>query len=118
MHRFERGITVLLALMAIVLDTWAFVSRCPASPPVNISTLAFGVIVQAVAVGFPLVRGAWFESASVKHGVTIITLALMLFVGSVMIMRYSVLYSDAIGKPNYFRSIGLACRSPGKASMD
>jgi hypothetical protein len=110
---FERGIAALLALMAIVVDTWAFVLRCPASPTVNISTLAFGIIVQAIAVGFPLVRGAWFESASVKHGLTIITLALMLFVGSVVIIRYSVLYSDAIGKPNYFRSMGLACRSSG-----
>jgi hypothetical protein len=113
MHRLERSITAFLALTAVVLDIWAFVVRCPASPAVNISTLCFGLIVQAIAVGFPLVRGAWFESASVKHGLTIITLALMLFVGSVMIIRYSVLYSDAIGKPNYFKSIGLACRSSG-----
>jgi hypothetical protein len=113
MRRFERGIAVLLALMAIVLDTWAFASRCPASPPVNMSALAFGAIVQAVAVGFPLVHGAWFESASAKQGATTITLSLMLFVGSVMIIRNSVLYSDAIGKPNYFRSLGLACRSSG-----
>jgi hypothetical protein len=117
MHRPERCITALLALMAVVLDIWTFGLRCPASPAVNISTLSFGLIVQAIAVGFPLVRGAWFQSASVKHGLKIIALALMLFVGSVIIIRYSVLYSDAIGKPNYFKSMGLACRSSGKASV-
>jgi hypothetical protein len=117
MQRFERGITALLALIAVVLDTWAFVSRCPASPTVNVSTLFFGLVVQVIAVGFPLVRGAWFESASVKHGLTIITLALMLFIGSAMIVRYSVLYSDAIGEPNYFRSVGLACRSSGDSPV-
>ena len=113
MQRLEYGTTVLLMLIALALDVWAFMSRCPASPIVNVSTLSFGILVQAIAVGLPLVRGVWLQSATVKHGLTIITLALVLFVGSVMAIRYSVLYSDAIGKPNYFKSAGLACRLSG-----
>ena len=110
MNKLDQCITALLALVAVTFDVWAFMSRCPASPGVNVSTLSFGLIVQAISVGAPLARGAWFESASVKHGLTFLALALVLFVGSVMAIRYSVLYSDAIGKPNYFKSSGLACR--------
>ena len=113
MHRLEYCTTTFLAVVAVALDIWAFMSRCPASPSVNVSTLSFGLVVQAVAVGFPLVRGAWFETASAKHRLKVITLALVLFVGSVMAIRYSVLYSDAIGQPNYFKSAGLACRLSG-----
>src|SRR5437868_1463018 len=113
MHRLEYCTAAFLAVVAIALDIWAFMSRCPASPAVNVSTLSFGLVVQAIAISFPLVRGAWFETASEKHGLKIIALALVLFVGSVMAIRYSVLYSDAIGKPNYFKSAGLACRLSG-----
>jgi hypothetical protein len=100
--------------MAVVVDIWIFGSRCSASPAVSLSTLAFGLLVQAIAVGFPLVRGAWFETAPVKHGLRIIMLALVLFVGSLVLIRYSVLYSDAIRKPNFFKSAGLACRATAK----
>ncbi len=41
-------------------------------------------------------------------------LALVLFTGSLVMIRYSVLYSDAIGKPNFFKSAGLACRALAK----
>ena len=113
MQRLEYVATALLGVGAVALHLWAFASRCAASPAVNVSTLAFGFVVQAFAVGLSLVRGAWFESATAKHGLKIIALAIVLFVGSVMVIRYSVLYSDAIGKPNYFKSAGLACRSSG-----
>jgi len=102
-----------MALLALIFDVWAFKSRCPASPEVNASTLCFGLIVQAIAVGLPLARNAWFDSASERQGFKVIAGAIVLFVGSVLAVRYSLLYSDAIGKPNYFRSAGLACRVAG-----
>ena len=113
MRRFEYSVAALLALSAVALDVWAVSSRCAASPEVNISILCFGLFIQAFAVGLPLVRGAWSYGASAKLGLKVIAGALVLFVGSVLAIRYSLLYSDAIGKPNYFRSAGLACRSPG-----
>ena len=109
MRRFEYGIAVLLALAGVGFDAWAFISRCPSSPAVSIPVLSFGLLVQAIAVGLPLVREVWFQSATAKHGAKAIIVALGLFVGSAMMIRSSVLYSDAIGKPNYFKSAGLAC---------
>jgi len=102
-----------MALLALTFDIWAFKSRCPASPEVNISILCFGLVVQAIAIGLPLVRAAWFDTASERHGFKVVMGAIILFVGSILAVHYSVLYSDAIGKPNYFRSAGLACRSAG-----
>jgi len=113
MENFERNVAVLTALLALAFDVWAFKSRCPASPEVNVSILFFGLIIQAIAVALPLVRVAWFDSASDRQGLKVVGCAIILFVWSVLAVRYSVLYSDAIGKPNYFRSAGLACRVAG-----
>ena len=111
MLKLEYFSMAVLAAVAVVIDTWIFTARCSASPAVNVSILSFGFMIQAIAVGIPLVRGAWFDSASAKNGLKAIGGALILFVGSVMVVRESVLYPDKIGQPNYFRSAGLACQT-------
>ena len=111
MHRLEYLSMVVLAAVAIAFDGWVFSARCSASPAINVSTLSFGFMIQVIAVGIPLVRGAWFDSASAKNGLKAIGGALILFVTSLMVVRESVLYSDKIGQPNYFRSAGLACQA-------
>ena len=113
MNRFDYGFAALLAVVGVALDAWAFISRCPASPTINVSILCFGLLVQATAVAFPVIRGSLFETSSLKHELGFICVMSVLFLGSVLVIRYSVLYSDAIGKPNYFKSAGLACRLAG-----
>jgi hypothetical protein len=109
MRKLEYCTAIILALLAVALDVWLFRSRCLASPEINPSTLSLGLLIQATAVGLPLLRTAWFDSASAAHGLKILGAALILFVGSAQAIRYSVLYSDKIGQPNYFKSVGLRC---------
>jgi len=113
MQRLSYFVTVVLAIAAIALDAFAFSSRCSASPGVNLSLLIFGAVVQAVAIGFPLVFGLEFAGDPPRRWLAVIGMALLLLVGGSLAFRYSALYSDAIGQPNYFRSAGLACRSAG-----
>jgi hypothetical protein len=113
MQRIGYFVAALLALAALTLDTLAVTSRCSASPGINISILLFGLAVQAVAVSFPLVFWAILANEPPRRGVAVIGMSLVLFVGGSLAFRYSALYSDAIGKPNYFKSAGLACHRAG-----
>jgi hypothetical protein len=104
-----RKFSLLLAAVLAALDVLAFVSRCSASPGVNISIMFFGLVVQTVAVSFPLFLDSVIGTISMRHRQLFIALTLMLFVGGAMAVRYAVLYSDAIGKPNYFISASHVC---------
>ena len=113
MQRLSYFVAALLAFAALAFDLFAFSSRCSASPGVNVSLLFFGAVVQAVAVGFPIAFGSAFASGPPRRWLAIIGMSLLLFVGGSLAFRYSALYSDAIGQPNYFKSASLACRSAG-----
>ena len=102
-------VVAVLAFAALALDIVAFSSRCAASPAVNVRILLFGLAVQSLAVCFPLIFGGPFTNE--KRGVAIAGMALLLFVGGSLAFRYAAMFSDAIGQPNYFKSVGLACRN-------
>lgn len=113
MARLNLIVSVLLALVGLALDILAFTSRCSMSPPINISMMLLGVIIQVVAVGFPIYFGRPYADDPPRRGVAIIGFALVIFVAGAMAFRYSVLLPDAIGKPNGYRSASLACRHSG-----
>ena len=111
MGKLNIYVAVLLAFGAAVADVFGFASRCSLSPAVNVPLLLLGLVLQATAVGYPLFFGAPFAGELSKRGFRIIGMSLLIFVAGSLAFRYSAQFSDAIGKPNYFRSAGLACRN-------
>lgn len=102
-------VAVLLAIAALALDILAFTSRCTLSPGVNVSLMIFGAVVQTVAICFPIAYGIIIVTDLPRRGAAIIGMAVLMFVGGSMAFRYAVLYPDAIGQPNFYRSASLKC---------
>jgi hypothetical protein len=102
-------VAVLLALVAATLDVLALATRCPVSPGVNVPLLLLGLVLQATAVAFPVFFGQPFADELSKRGLAIVGMALLIFTAGSLAFWYSAQFSDVIGKPNYFRSVGLAC---------
>ena len=119
MRKLNITVAALLTLAAIALDIFALTSRCTASPKVNVSILLFALVVQVLAVGFPIVIGDVFLGDLPKRGLAVIGMALLLFVAGSLAFRYAALLSDAIGQPKTFKSAGFftrggpACRNAG-----
>jgi hypothetical protein len=102
----------LLVVAALVADAAFYLLRCAASPPVSFNTLALTVVVQGVAA----LLAYWGttdapERASQLFRRPILWLGLWLLLVSLPLARYSLNYSDAIGRPNWFKSVGHQCRA-------
>jgi len=110
-NRLEKGAIWFFAFAAIAVDAVSFYSRCGVSPDVNVSTFALGLIIQGVCISAPLLVHHFYPNLSIARRRKIFYLSIFLFFCSVLVVRYSVLYSDAIGQPNWFKSKGLQCRS-------
>jgi len=111
MAKLNFYVAAILAIGAIALDAFAFASRCSVSPGVNAPFLLLGIALQAGAVAFLMFFGQPYAGELSKRGFTIIGMSLLIFVAGWLAFRSSAQFSDAIGKPNYFRSAGLACRN-------
>ncbi|TAK91734.1 MAG: hypothetical protein EPO06_03255 [Burkholderiaceae bacterium] len=100
----------MLGLLALVAaDVWAAYSRCPVSPPVNLSMLAFGIFIQLTALCLIAFGYRFSAELSLRQRWRLLLMAFVLGTVSILMVRYAVLYSDAIGQPNWFKSIGLRC---------
>jgi hypothetical protein len=110
-NRLEKGAFWFFAFAAIVVDAVSFYSRCDVSPGVNISTFSLGLFIQGVCISAPLFVDHFYPSLALAKRRKLFYLSLLLFLSSVLVVRYSVLYSDAIGQPNGFKSKGLQCRN-------
>src|SRR5947207_2023946 len=106
-NRLERAAFWFFTCAAIGVDAVSFYSRCSVSPDVNVSTFALGLIIQGVCISSPLFVQHFYPSLSTARRRKIFYLSIFLFFTSILVVRYSVLYSDAIGQPNWFKSKGL-----------
>src|SRR5689334_16672965 len=111
MGKLNLYVAVLLATGSAALVAVTFASRCAASPVVNVQFLLFGLALQATSIAFLMFFEQPFADEISKRRLTIMGMSLVIFAAGSMVVRYSVQFSDAIGKPNYFRSAGLACRN-------
>ena len=111
MSRFERILLFIIIFGCIGFDVWTFSSRCSASPPVSPVALAFGAIIQLVAIALPVIVSKQFSDESPGFRLRCALVALMLAVVSVTFLRTGILYSDSIGRPNYYRSVGMQCNN-------
>jgi hypothetical protein len=105
--------TVIAAMAAIAADIALFSLRCDASPPVSVAGLAVALLAQMGAT--LLVYWGMAENA-VPVGRTrflsVVQLGLLLLLCSLPAAHFALNYSDAIGHPNWYKSVGLQCRNP------
>ena len=90
----------------VVFYSW----RCDASPAINFNVLAFAVLVQSFAIALvasqiPAPSSQSFRASRRWLLVAGIALALSFFV----MARYALNFSDALGQPNWYKSVGLRC---------
>jgi FtsH-binding integral membrane protein len=102
----------LLFAVALIVCLTFYALRCAASPPVSIKALAIGIAVFGVA----LVLIYWATSEEVEGAARKLRLSLFwfgvgLFLASLGIAQYALNYSDAIGHPNWYKSVGNQCKS-------
>jgi len=91
---------------------WFLYSRCSASPGFYILGIFLGTIIQISAVTLPIVVSKKLPNEPFNRRLKYFYATCFLFVMSLMVLSYSIRYSDAIGKPNGFRSVGLQCFTP------
>ena len=100
----------LLATVALLASGLLYSLRCQASPPVSMNALSVAVVVQCIALAFvhrSLVESQ--ESSPVKLTRFLLWSGVGLFLASLLLARYAIVYSDAIGHPNWYKSVGLQC---------
>ncbi|HEV2607737.1 MAG TPA: hypothetical protein VGT79_07125 [Xanthomonadaceae bacterium] len=112
MNRMEKCILAIVLFGAVIVDPWLFSLRCDLGPPVAWSPFFLGLLIQviAVAVPFTVARVMWDEPAGRR--LKYCSMAILLFVGSLLMVKDAILFSDAIGKGRGFQSRGLRCPVP------
>jgi hypothetical protein len=101
------GAQVAAALAAYVI---LYFRRCEASPQVSFNVLALSVTVLAVSLALTYWRTkeSVVELSSSLRRFPIFS-SIGLFMASLLIARFALNYSDAIGRPNWYKSVGLQC---------
>ena len=105
-----QSLMVFAALFAIAVDVFFYVQRCDASPAIDFSIMGLTLVVQALSV---LVArwSEWDHRVPMGRGFARPALlgAVLFLAISVFLARFALNYSDAIGRPNWFKSIGAQC---------
>ncbi len=68
-----------------------------------------GLVLQAIAVGIPYIVATRFPTEPLKFHVRGIVIAVLCLVWSMPVMKYSILFSDGIGREKSYKSVGEQC---------
>ena len=105
-------VAVLFAAFALTACASLYALRCAASPPISIKALAIGVAVQGVALALIYLGMATVAGGEArKSQLSLFWFGVGLFLASLGIAQYALNYSDAIGRPNWYKSVGSQCKS-------
>lgn len=102
---------ILGAQVAVALAAYVFLyfRRCEASPEVSFNALALSITVHIVSLALTYwqTKESVDPSSSLRRFLLISSVGL--FLASLLIARFAMNYSDAIGRPNWYKSVGLQC---------
>jgi hypothetical protein len=78
----------------------------------NMSALGFGIVLQLGAMaGVYYAYTRYGEGMNIKFGRVLLGFVAMFFLVGTIAIQKSVMYSDSIGKPNWFKSVGRQCNA-------
>jgi hypothetical protein len=109
MHNPRLIPAALLLGLCLVFDVWFIAIRCNASPPVFVTGLVLGGVLQMLAIGVPLLAARRFHFEQPLFHLRNAALGAVCLALSIPVLQSSILCSDAMAQAKQYRATGVAC---------
>jgi hypothetical protein len=108
------GIALVVAL--VVFNAWQVANRCGASPPVDWSRLAFGLLLQALVVALWFTSDRWWSQLPLDLHFVAAVFVISFALASCLAVVGAIRFGDKVSSQLWRGSAGYRCPGPIQAT--